>query len=280
MLTRRGGHPRPLRPARSTSTAARHGDEREPEPEADDRERRRRAPANERCGFEQRVDAEHRRRRRAGSRSPSAARGPRAASSSRDPAGDDHRHRHRDELERDPPAREVGDDLQVERGEEEHREEAEARREARPTVALAERRDPEELEPQDRVARLRRSISDERRPPRRPRSTKSAPTHQRAVAGVLALDHGERDGGDRDRAGERGPARRADRPSGSELSGSVQRRRREGDEPEGEVEPEDPPPARRRATSTPPSTGPGGERDPRDRRPDAERPRPLALDPG
>ena len=84
-------------------------------------------------------------------------RGPHAG----DTPGDHHRDRHGDELERDLPPREVRDDLQVERGEEEDGEQAEARHE-RDGGRAGEHPVAEELEPQDGIARAQLD-PDERR---------------------------------------------------------------------------------------------------------------------
>src|SRR5438132_460453 len=85
-----------------------------------------------------------------------------ARSPPRHRAGDANRHRHRQELERDPRARELVHQLEVQRREEEHGEEAEARRE-RDGIGAAVGGDAEVLEPYDGIARLPLDQDEEHR---------------------------------------------------------------------------------------------------------------------
>ena len=167
-----------------------HGDEREPEPEADERERAcERAERDVR--LEQRVDAEHPAAREEAAERPSAP-AALAPPSRRPPArpattiataiGD--------ELERDLPAREARDDLEVERGEEEDGEQAEAGRERdrRSRSLNAGCRRNSSRSTGSAAAPL---DQDERRRTRPPRSRTGASIHQVRKPGALALDHRE-----------------------------------------------------------------------------------------
>ena len=228
--------------------------------ERDDARRRRELPIDEQEPEPGEAAADHHRHLRAHPRGPAA----------RGEAGHDHRHRQRGEDERDLVPCEVRDQLQVERSEEEDREDREVRGEG-DDVRGGEGRIAEELEPHNRVRRppLDRDEGDdedggEDEEPVDPPSP---------VTAVLAADHGERRGSDRARSG--------DETRDVELAsfGILALGERDGGDPEREraepeAEPEDAAPAgpvRQHAADHRAE----GEREPRDGRPHTQSAGPL-----
>ena len=154
-------------------------------------------------------------------------------------AGHDHRHRQRGEDERDLVPREVRDQLQVERGEEEDREDRKVRGEG-DDVRGREGRVVEELEPHDRIRRP--PLDHDERDDEDGGEDEEPVDPPRPITAVLAADHGERRSRDRTRSGDE--TRHVELASVGILAlGQRDGRDPERERAEPEAEPEDAAPA-------------------------------------